>query len=128
MADDPRAQLIFDALRFAEWAAGEGLSPVDPGVKGPEDFLMDYSTATGDEDWETLAERIRADAAGLQAQNERMHEALTDIAVYGCGMLNQPIAMNGPEEVWLRKRIAEYERRAYAALAPAQPGDSGERG
>ena len=48
---------------------------------------------------------------------QRLREALAEIAVYGCGMLNQPAAMNGPEEAWLRRRIAEYERVARAALA-----------
>lgn len=54
--------------------------------------------------------------AALRAENARLREALEDIAIFGCGMLNQPSAMNAPEEVWLRKRIREYERRACAAL------------
>ena len=54
--------------------------------------------------------------AALRAENARLRDALEDIAIFGCGMLNQPSAMNAPEEVWLRKRIREYERRAYAAL------------
>ena len=52
----------------------------------------------------------------LEAERDRLREALEDIAIYGCGMLNQPIAMNGPEEAWLEKRIREYERRARQAL------------
>jgi hypothetical protein len=56
---DARSVLIYKALSFAYWAAGEGLEPVaSEGVEGPENFLFDYSKATGDEDWETLAERI----------------------------------------------------------------------
>jgi hypothetical protein len=51
----------------------------------------------------------------------KMQEALEDIAIYGCGMLNQPIAMNGPEEEWLRRRIREYERRAREAYLALQP-------
>lgn len=47
---------------------------------------------------------------------ERLREALTDIGVYGCGMLNQPAALNGSNEAWLEKRIHEYERVACAAL------------
>jgi len=46
-----------------------------------------------------------------------LRSVMEDIAVYGCGMLNQPIAMNGPEEVWLKKRIRAYERRVREALA-----------
>lgn len=47
---------------------------------------------------------------------ERLREALKHIGIYGCGMLNQPAAMNGPEEVWLKQRIFEMERTARAAL------------
>ncbi|MEO0498962.1 MAG: hypothetical protein AAF205_00195 [Pseudomonadota bacterium] len=49
-----------------------------------------------------------------------LYEALADIGVYGCGMLNQPAAMNGPEEAWLRARLREYERVARTALAKAE--------
>lgn len=56
---DARENLIVEALRFAVWAAGEGIAPQD--VTGPEDFLFDYSTATGDEDWDTLPDRLLAD-------------------------------------------------------------------
>jgi len=59
----------------------------------------------------------------LQAAEEALamaREALENIAVYGCGMLNQPAAMNAPEEVWLKKRIQEYERVAHAALQPKE--------
>ena len=59
IAREPLQELIYQALRFAYWAAGEGIRPVDyEKVPGPEDFLFDYSKATGDEDWETLAERL----------------------------------------------------------------------
>lgn len=56
---------------------------------------------------------------GFTAQSARiveLEEALRDIGVYGCGMLNQPIAMNAPDEVWLRQRIARYEQAARKAL------------
>lgn len=59
IAREPEQELVYQALRFAYWAAGEGIRPVDyEKVPGPEDFLFDYSKATGDEDWETLAERL----------------------------------------------------------------------
>lgn len=74
------------------------------------------------------------DAPGYRPGNARliaaapaMLEALTDIAVYGCGMLGQPAAVNGPEEAWLRKRIAEYERVARAALASADATDGAKK-
>ena len=51
---------------------------------------------------------------------ERLRGALEHIGIYGCGMLSQPAAMNGPEETWLKQRIFEMERTARAALA----GDS----
>ena len=63
-----------------------------------------------------LREAALDEIAALRAENARLRDALEDIAIFGCGMLNQPSAMNAPEEVWLRKRIREYERRAYAAL------------
>lgn len=65
--------------------------------------------------------------ARLIAAAPAMLEALTDIAVYGCGMLGQPAAVNGPEEAWLRKRIAEYERVARAALASADATDGDQK-
>jgi len=43
-------------------------------------------------------------------------EALREISE-GCGMLNQPAALNGPEEAWLRRRIETYERTAVAVLS-----------
>ena len=62
------------------------------------------------------ADRIEA----LTAENERLREALTDIGVYGCGMLNQPAALNGPEEEWLKRRIWQMESVARAALGDTQ--------
>ncbi len=59
----------------------------------------------------------RARQRRIEAENRRMREALEDIAVYGCGMLNQPATLNEPVETWLRRRIREYERRARAALS-----------
>lgn len=57
--------------------------------------------------------------------HDALVEALTDIAVYGCGMLSQPPAMNGPEEAWLRMRIAAYERRAREVLAAVKGARDG---
>lgn len=54
------AELIYQALRFSFWAAGEGFCPA-PGedAEEPEEFFWQYSQRTGDDDWETLAERFR---------------------------------------------------------------------
>lgn len=59
IAREPLQELIYQALRFACWASGEGIC-LEEGdeAAAPEDFLLDYSKATGDEDWETLADRI----------------------------------------------------------------------
>jgi glutamate synthase domain-containing protein 1 len=57
-----------------------------------------------------------------EARERVLREVLEDIAVYGCGMLNQPYAMNGPGEEWLNKQIREYERRARAALSAHKEG------
>ena len=62
------------------------------------------------------ANRAEAARDAAEAKAARMEEVLADIAVYGCGMLNQPAALNGPAEEWLRKRIARYEYVARAAL------------
>ena len=39
----------------------------------PETFLFNYSCASGDEDWETLHERV-PDTAALRAEVERLRE------------------------------------------------------
>lgn len=57
---DAERTLIHEALRFAVWAAGEGIVPVVADVRGPEDFLFDYSLETDETDWETLPDRIIA--------------------------------------------------------------------
>ncbi len=79
-----------------------------------------------DVDFHAPVEQMERDAAFIVAARnhipelivecERLREALEDIGMYGCGMLNQPAAINGTNEAWLNKRIAEYERRARAAL------------
>ncbi len=82
-----------------------------------------FSPSEGDmsdverERWEATTS---ATAAVLrESGHAELVAALTDIGVYGCGMLNQPAAMNGPEEEWLKRRIREYEDRARAALRKA---------
>lgn len=56
-------QVIRDALRFADWAAGEGISPVAGQPAGdPAEFLSAYTDATGDDDWASLPDRIMARA------------------------------------------------------------------
>lgn len=50
------------------------------------------------------------------AEIARYREALEDIGVYGCGMLNQPAAINGPENDWLQSRISRMEYVARQSL------------
>ena len=55
MTNNPEVELIRNALHFSNLAAGEGIT-LDG--KSPEDFLMEYSVATGDDDWDMLSDRI----------------------------------------------------------------------
>lgn len=80
--NDAREALIRESIRFASWGAGEGLCPrIEGVVTEPEDFLMAYSVATGDEDWETLAERVVPDPriAELEAENAELRKLLEDL-------------------------------------------------
>lgn len=67
MTDEWRT-LIYEALRFAMWGAGEGLCPADgENARSPEDFLFEYSQLTKDEEWEALADnflRMASDRTG----------------------------------------------------------------
>lgn len=73
-------KLIRHAIAFADWAAGEGICPAgysDPTAaeRNPDEFLFAYSSATNDEDWGTVATRISAEIARLQAENEAGRKA-----------------------------------------------------
>ncbi|MDE5451294.1 hypothetical protein GWE18_00185 [Bradyrhizobium sp. CSA112] len=50
---------IYEALRFALWAAGEGICPA-PGelATAPEDFLFEYTNAIDGDDWDGVPESI----------------------------------------------------------------------
>lgn len=59
MMTEAERDLVRAALKFAYFAAGEGFAPIDPDdAEDPADFLMRYTDATGDDDWETLHERF----------------------------------------------------------------------
>lgn len=52
-------ELLKASLAWANWCAGEGIMAIESeGVVAPEDFLMTYSNKTGEENWETLPERL----------------------------------------------------------------------
>jgi hypothetical protein len=54
------AKLVYEAMRFALWAAGQGICAErgEP-TEDPEDFLYDYSLAMGIDACEGLAEVAR---------------------------------------------------------------------
>lgn len=75
----PLAKLIFDALVFSEWAAGEGIVPVNGNKPYPEDFLTRYFEDepewTQDVDFETLAQRVAERIEYLEDRAWRYEEA-----------------------------------------------------
>lgn len=55
------SELIRRSIKFANWAAGEGICPVAQSEElNPDEFLFAYASATDDTDWETLADRVAA--------------------------------------------------------------------
>jgi len=57
----PDRELIYQALRFFFWSAGQGVSPINTDdAPEPEETFWQYGLRTGDEEWETVAERYRA--------------------------------------------------------------------
>lgn len=53
------SELVRRAIKFANWAAGEGICPERQSEEcNPDEFLFAYSSATDDTDWDTLADRI----------------------------------------------------------------------
>lgn len=75
------ALLIKRSIAFADWAAGEGISPsmTEQGTAedlDPEVFLYTYSQVTGDEDWLSLASRISEAFEDLKAENFELRQQL----------------------------------------------------
>ena len=52
-------EMIIASVRFAIWAAGEGLCPADGSPQSPEDFLYIFSRRTGHDDWDGLDQLVR---------------------------------------------------------------------
>lgn len=77
MSDRERAllaKMVYEAVRFSLWAAGEGLAPQrGEDAEAPEDFLFDYSTAIGSDDWDGLA-TVARDAV-LYSEPSQQHSA-----------------------------------------------------
>lgn len=54
------ASMVYEAVRFALWAAGEGICPIaGENAVAPEDFLFEYSKAVDIEDWDGLHIAVR---------------------------------------------------------------------
>lgn len=84
------AKLIYEALRFAVWAGGEGICPVDgQDAAEPEKFLFAYSTETGDEDWGTLATRVFAAIDSSTEIEQAFRTGFNRGALYICEHLNE---------------------------------------
>lgn len=105
----PVERLIYESVSFAHWAVCEGISPVDgQGVSAPDDFLMRYSDATGDTDWETLAFRL---ARGLSSKSGAV------------GMIETIPAMRRRHKEELRNLVeGEAERRITQTQAARNLG------
>lgn len=65
------SELIYEALRFYFWAAGEGISPnADQDCLEPDEGFWQFSLRTNDNDWETIAARYRASALPTPPQEQ----------------------------------------------------------
>ncbi len=59
------AEMVYEVMRFASWAAGEGIAPADgEPAKDPAIILLDYCKATDIDDWEQLPDMIRSALLG----------------------------------------------------------------
>jgi hypothetical protein len=66
------AKLVYEAMRFAVWAAGQGLmAQKGEPTLDPEDFLFDYSKAMDIDDWDGLPEVARDAVMNAPAQPAR---------------------------------------------------------
>ncbi len=93
---DAAKALIREALRFADWAAGKGIAPSDgQPATAPDEFLAAYSDATGDDDWDALADRLPALLDALDAEGE-------------------PVAVKPLE--WSQSRVFGHQKRRGAGV------------
>ena len=67
----PVAELIFKALTFADWAAGQGILPADDALDAPEEFLFAYARAADDDEVEKLPDTIASYVSDLQSRLEK---------------------------------------------------------
>lgn len=105
------ALLIKRSITFADWAAGEGISPSLTGEGTAEDldpgnFLYAYSQVTGDEDWLSLASRISKAFEELKAENFELRQQLFLTA--------EKLTREGVEEI----RSEIEERKENSSFVP----------
>lgn len=67
--DEALVIMIENAIEFANWAAGEGIVPMD-GAPAPDEFLYDFANVTDEDDWDTLPSTV----------GQRIREALSALA------------------------------------------------
>lgn len=106
------AEMIYQSVRFANWAAGQGICPVEgEPAEAPDEFLMAFSDATGFEDWEGLdvgaRDRLTASQAEAAALRVERDEAKDKARKWG--------------KAWshMADRAGEAEPRALAAETEA---------
>lgn len=69
--------LVSASLRFADWAAGEGICPIDSDIPDPETFLFDACRALDRDDWPPMIEMV---VAGLRSERDRAAALETELA------------------------------------------------
>lgn len=76
------AELVYQSVRFANWAAGEGICPIaDEPALPPDEFLLAFSEATGFEDWEGLDVGARERLAAMAEQRDALRQCQSALAM-----------------------------------------------
>lgn len=125
------ATLIRRAIKFADFAAGEGICAAewneeDPKGRDPEEFLMDYWNAANDTDFDNTADKVAGTLETLHAENERLRkfEPGTDHAE-----LDARRAALEDAALWHDEQVKSYqtqiaENSAYMIKKGLKPMDS----
>lgn len=111
---DPIYNLAYEAMRFFVWAAGEGICPVEgePAVS-PEEALCEFACASGDENYDGYADRLRSQIATLTRERD---EALAerdelDFILHEGGTWEQQLASAEAQAIEAEKVLAELVDR-----------------
>ena len=118
----PDSELIYQALRFFFWSAGQGVSPINTDdAPEPEETFWQYGLRTGDEEWETVAERYRASLTTppvrSYADGVEFEEAAKIADAFASGQ-QQMIDEEGPDEACKGgKAVAEFIANAIRRRA-----------